>query len=144
MAKFNGRQLIRYALFGLAGLAIVGTVFGVGFFVGRSQVHPSAVKPVVGLPRSEHGAIGKITRIEGNTLTIQKANGTQQTVLIENRTRIERSVSANKMVKIKPSDLQVGDRVIVVGTPNERGYICAVVIRILPTPPLLTPTPSGL
>lgn len=144
MAKFKWRQLIRYALFGLAGIAIVGTVFGVGFFVGRGQARPSAVKPAIGAPRSDHGVIGKITHIEGNTLTIQKANGTQQMVLIEKRTRIERSVSANKMVTIKASDLQVGDRVIVVGTPNERGYIGAVIIRILLTPPLLTPTPSGL
>lgn len=144
MVRFTWRQLARYVLLGLAGLAIVGTVFGVGFFVGRGQARLSTAKPTVGSPRSDHGAIGKITQIEGNTLTIQKVNGTQQTVVIENRTRIERSTPANKMVKIKASDLQVGDRVIVVGTPNEHGYIRAVVIRILPALPLLTPTPSGL
>lgn len=141
MVNSKLRQFGRYALIGLAGLGILGTVFGVGFFVGRGQARASTAKPTVGAPRSEHGAIGKITHIEGNTLTIQKANGTQQTVLIENRTRIERSIPSNKM--IKASDLQVGDRIIVVGTP-ERGYIRAVVIRILPVAPPLTPTPSGL
>jgi hypothetical protein len=143
MAESKSR-LGRYALIAVAGLGILGTVFGAGFFVGRWQGRNERINVLPPLPRQSHGAIGKITQIEGNTLWLQKHDGTQQAVLIENRTRVERSTPA-KVIKISARDLKVGDRVIVVGVPDERGSIRATVIRILAPPaPLLTPTPTGL
>lgn len=134
----------RYVLVAMAGLGILGTVFGAGFFVGRWQGRTEKMNVPLPLPRQSHGAIGKITQIEGNTLWLQKHDGTQQIVLIENRTRVERS-TPSKMVKISARDLKAGDRIIVAGVPNEQGHIRATVIRVLATPPpLLTPTPTGL
>lgn len=144
MVKSKLRQLGRYVLMALAGLGILGTVFGVGFFVGRWQGRTERTPISPPLPRQSHGAIGQITQIEGNTLWLRKHDGAQQIVLIENRTRVERS-TPSKMIKISARDLKVGDRIIVAGIPNNQGHIRATVIRILAPPtPLLTPTPTGL
>lgn len=144
MVKSKLSQLGHYILIAIAGVGMLGTVFGVGFFVGRWQGRQEVVTVSTPLPRSSHGAIGKIAQIEGNTLWLQRQDGTKQMVLIENRTHVERTLPA-KTIKIAPRDLKVGDRIIVVGIPDKQGHIRATVIRILTPPwPLLTPTPSGL
>jgi hypothetical protein len=143
--KKNTRRWWRYVLYIVLGICVLGTVFGVGFFVGRWRGYASAsgtpALPRPLQPSSGHGAIGKITRIEGTTLTLQAHDGTIQTILVENRTRIERGTV--KPTRLTLRDLQVGDRVIVVGKPNAQGQIKANVIRVL-LAPTLTPTPTGL
>lgn len=133
----------RYALFALIGLGVLGTVFGMGFFVGRwrGQASTPATAPLLKELPSAHGALGKITQIEGTTLTIRTREGTTQTILVEAKTRIERG--APKPTKLTLRELKVGDRIIVVGKPNAQGQIKANVIRVL-VPPILTPTPTGL
>jgi len=134
----------RYALLALVGICVLGTVFGAGFFVGRWSVRAtlsSASPNRMVLPSSGHGAIGKIVQIEGTTLTLQTRDGATQTILIENKSRIERGIA--KSPKLTARDLKVGDHIIVVGTPNAQRQIRANLIRILPVP-TLTPTPTGL
>ncbi len=146
MVNSTPRPAWHYVLLAIAGLSILGTVFGAGFFIGRSQARSSVmiVSPLPAFPtRQGHGAIGKITEIEGNLFSLQKHDGTIKTIMIDNRTRVESDTSAQK-VKITARDLKIGDRVIVVGTPDDRGQIRAIVIRVLPALPLPTPTPRGL
>jgi hypothetical protein len=134
------KQWRRYIPYVLAGLCILGTVFGAGFFVGRWNGRASSMNPPPTARRGQHGAIGRITQISDNTLILQTREGTLQTVLLDNHTRVERGA---RMVKIASRDLKIGDRIIVVGIPNEHGQIRALVIRILSVP-IWTPTPSGL
>ncbi|MCI0475433.1 MAG: DUF5666 domain-containing protein [Anaerolineales bacterium] len=135
----------RYSLFALIGACVLGTVFGAGFFVGRwsGRANLSTISPLGKsiIPSSGHGAIGRITQIEGTTLTLLARDGTTQTILIENKTRIERGVT--KTLKLTLRDLKVGDQIIVVGTPNAQRQIRANLIRVL-IAPALTPTPTGL
>jgi hypothetical protein len=135
----------RYVLIALIGACVLGTVFGAGFFVGRwsGRANLSTLSPLGKslLPPGGHGAIGRITQIEGMTLTLLARDGTTQTILIENKTRIERGTV--RTVKLTARDLKVGDQVIVVGTPNAQQQIRANLIRVLAAP-ALTPTPTGL
>lgn len=135
----------RYALFTLIGVCVLGTVFGAGFFVGRwsGRANLSTTSPLgkAIIPSSGHGAIGRITQIEGTTLTLLSRDGATQTILIENKTRIERGVTRTQKLTLR--DLKVGDQIIVVGTPNAQRQIRANLIRVL-IAPALTPTPTGL
>ena len=131
-----------YAFFAFVSVLVLGTIFGAGFFTGRwsvrGQLAPSTQRFILS---TGHGAVGKITQIEGTTLTLQTRNGVTQTILTDGQTRFDRG--GIKITKLNLRDLKVGDQIIVIGTPNAQGQIKAKLIRVLPMP-TLTPTPTGL
>ena len=138
----NKSQWWRYLLSALISVGMLGTVFGAGFFVGRwstrGQFTPLGQRI---LSPGGHGAVGKITQIEGTTITLQARDGTTQTIQSDNQTRLERGSA--KMTKLNLRDLRVGDQIIVIGAPNAQGQFKAKLIRVLNLP-ALTPTPTGL
>jgi hypothetical protein len=144
-ATKNQGQWRRYALFALAGVCLLGTVFGAGFFAGRWSIRTRSVSPAASAQRAilsgGHGAIGKITQIEDTRLLLETRDGTTRTILTDNQTRVERGVT--RMTRLAFRDLKIGDQIIVIGTPNKQGHIKAKVIRVFPIP-TLTPTPTGL
>lgn len=74
-----------------------------------------------------HGTIGQIIKIDGDTLIIKGQNDVEKTVLISDKTAI------NKLRgNIKVSDLKVDDLVVVIGSPNNNGQIEAKLVRIMP------------
>ncbi len=132
----------RYVFLAFVGVLALGTVFGAGFFAGRWSVRvQSAPLTQRFILPTGHGAIGKITQIEGVTLTIQTRTGATQTILTDHQTRFDRG--GTQITKLSLRDLKVGDQIIVTGTPNAQGQIKAKSIRVLSTP-ALTPTPTGL
>ena len=68
----------------------------------------------------EHGAIGQISTIHAQTITLRLPDGATQTILVNKDTRIERSRQ-----RITLLDLQVNDHVAVIGSPNSQGEIDA-------------------
>ena len=138
----NNHPWRRRLLFALAGVCVLGTVFGAGFFAGRwsarNQLPPTVQRFIF---PAGHGAFGKITQIEGATITLQTRDGATQTILTDSQTRVERG--GPKTTKLNLRDLKVGDQIIVTGAPNAQGQIKAKLIRVL-NPPALTPTPTGL
>ncbi|MEW5720832.1 MAG: DUF5666 domain-containing protein [Chloroflexota bacterium] len=132
----------RYVFLAFVGVLALGTVFGAGFFAGRwsarNQLAPLTQRFIF---PTGHGAVGKITQIEGATITLQTRNGARQTILTDSQTRFDRG--GTKITKLSLRDLKVGDQIIVTGTPNAQGQIKAKSIRVLAVP-ALTPTPSGL
>lgn len=140
----NRSQWWRYLLLALIGVGMLGTVFGAGFFVGRRSVRsrgPSAPSPQRAPFFGRHGAVGQILQIEETTITLETRDHATQIILTDNRTRLERG--APPMTKMTLRDLEVGDQIVVVGTPNAQGQIRAGLIRVL-SAPALTPTPTGL
>ena len=135
-------QWRRHAFFAFVGMLVLGTAFGAGFFTGhwsaRNQLAPLVQRFVF---PTGHGAVGKITQIEGTTITLQTRDGATQTILTDSQTRVERG--GPKTAKLNLRDLKVGDQIIVTGAPNAQGQIKAKLIRVL-NPPALTPTPTGL
>ena len=76
-----------------------------------------------------HGTVGQILKIDGDTLVIKGKNDVEKTVLISNKTAINRFRD-----NINVSDLRVDDLVVVIGSPNNNGQIDAKLIRIMPPP----------
>ncbi|MBI5652515.1 MAG: hypothetical protein HZC40_19015 [Chloroflexi bacterium] len=119
------------------GLLILGTglilflVFGAGFFVGRWSAQPEGRAIFSRLSPSGHSAIGMIQAIDGQTITLAPREGATQIVLITTDTLIER---APKRKKIALADLQVGDRVAVIGAPNAQGQLVARIVSHLVQP----------
>ena len=73
-----------------------------------------------------HGAVGMITAIEGNTITMTDRLGEVQKIAVVGTTQIERE----RGQKLKLQDLQQGDRIVVIGSP-ENGVMRARFIRVL-------------
>jgi len=74
-----------------------------------------------------HGAMGDIIKIDSSLLTIKGPDEVEKPVLLKSDTAIERGFDI-----IKPSDLKVGDHVIVIGAPNDSGQVEAKLLRVMP------------
>ena len=72
------------------------------------------------------GTLGTLNNINGNVLTLTSMQGNQVTVNVSNTTIIE------KIVNGTVSDLQSGESLTIVGSPNANGNIIASSITILP------------
>ncbi|HEY1732326.1 MAG TPA: DUF5666 domain-containing protein [Terriglobales bacterium] len=70
-------------------------------------------------------AVGAVKAISGNSITLQTDAGTEMTVTIQPTTRLVRMEPGQTDLKTAPaiqlSDVQVGDRLLVAGTPSDDG-----------------------
>lgn len=99
-------------------------------FFPRGGNHSSSSQEERGFV-NPHGAFGDIIKIDSSSLVVKGNDEGEKTVLIPSSTEIEHGPD---MIKI--SDLAVGDRVIIFGTPNDSGQIVARLIRVLPPQPI--------
>ncbi len=79
---------------------------------------------------SEHGAIGKIVRINLPTFVVASKESLEKVILITKDTIIKRSGDA-----VPATDLKIDDFAVILGTPNDAGQIEAKFIRLLPSLP---------
>jgi hypothetical protein len=79
-----------------------------------------------------HGVFGKIIKIDVGSLIIQGQDNIEKSIYLSNKTIIERFRET-----IKPQDLKIDDRVVIIGAPSSTGQIEAQFIRIMPPPPNL-------
>ena len=82
----------------------------------------------MGMPGG-HGAAGKIVSIALPLIVVAGPDNLEKTLVIDEDTEIREF--QNTITKDK---LQVGDFIIVLGTPNEAGEIEAKLIRLAPVP----------
>ncbi len=132
---------LRYGLAALGVMLVLSIVFGAGVVVGRwsaSDARSNAPLLERGfLFSGSHGAIGTLQAVQEKSLTLELRDGTTQTISIDYKTRLER-----KQKKITLADLRTGERLLVVGTPDEQGQIKGRLIHVLePRTPSPTPTP---
>jgi len=129
-------SLARRGLLISSTVVILILVFGAGFVAGRWSMRPTERTLTNQVVPGGHGAVGTIQSIEDKMLTLQSRDGLVQ-VRVDAKTRIE---SAPKRKKIELTDLKIGDRVVVIGSPNEQGQIIANLISTLAPLNPLTPT----
>lgn len=117
-------------LLAVGGLLALCVLLGAGIFVVRLVTHRS-LRPA-GLVRSvlvgtHHGAVGTIQSIDpvSETITLQLLDGTTQVVLANGQTQIEKGRK-----KASFAGLAVGDRLTVIGSPDDQGRIVARWIRV--------------
>lgn len=136
----SGDKLPKVALF-LSGLVILVFVFCMGVFVGVSTGGrlPRApftivrfLGPYLGLPN--HGAIGTVAAIDGANLVIMDRLNQEYNGNVSSSTVVEDNLSR----RITLQAIHIGDRIAVIGTP-ENGAINAAFIRLLSRAPVSGP-----
>lgn len=78
---------------------------------------------------SAHGAMGKIISLDFPSFVIESSDNTEKIALISDKTVVRRFRET-----INPSDLNIDDFVVVIGSPDDQGRIGARLIRLMPSP----------
>jgi hypothetical protein len=144
---FKKTDALKKAIIVFLGLALVIFIFGVGVFVGETKArfsfrwaenyHNNFAGPKGGflgdwqrLPMppdnfmESRGIFGEIIKINGD-LVIRGKDNMERVVILSASTLIERGRES-----IKKEDLKIGDKIVVIGSPNEQGQIEAKLVRI--------------
>lgn len=72
------------------------------------------------------GAFGEIISINLPTLVVASSQESEKTVVVTDDTTVQRDNA-----RATASDLRIGDRVIVIGRPDDQGQVEAKLIRVL-------------
>jgi len=139
---------LTWIIIGLLTIVALVSVFGLGVFVGKKKAefsyrwaehyHQMFAGPRFGFfgkwrgfLREEfieaHGSVGEIIKIEGNNLIVKGKDNIERVIVVNEKTVIKRGLK-----DIKISDLKVGDVIVVIGSPNDKGQIEAKLIRVFP------------
>jgi len=157
--KIN-RDVLKWIIIGLVGFVIVILIFGTGMFVGGMKArfsyrwaesyHKNFAGPRGGffgdwraLPSpgdfiESHGTFGEIIKINDSDFVIKGQSDVEKIILITEGTIIQKGRDT-----IKKEELKVGDRVVIIGSPNEEGQIEAKLIRVFDEKEItMVPMPS--
>lgn len=116
-------------------------------FSGRNQngnrtggTQAGGTQTGVGQRRMGNGqTIGEITSVDSKSITVKSNDGSSRIILLSDKTTV------NKATAAQISDLKVGEKVAVFGTPNTDGSVSGSTIQLNPNMPGAQPsgTPSG-
>jgi hypothetical protein len=144
-------DILKWIIVGLLAIVAIVLVFGLGVLVGEKKAkfsyhwaenyHRMFAGPKAGFlgnlrmppfpPFDEfiegHGTVGEIIKIEGNNLVIKGRGNVEKVIVVTEKTAIK---SGRKDIKF--SDLKIGDIIVIIGSPNEKGQIEAKLIRVFP------------
>ena len=93
----------------------------------------------VGQRRMWNGQLtGEITSVDSNSITVKSNDGSSKIILISDKTTISKASTG------QISDLKVGEKVAVFGTPNTDGSVIGSSVQLNPvTPNMPSGTPSS-
>ena len=128
----------------LAGALVLVFVFAAGVLVGHEKGRFSRAwgenyyrnimgpgrRGMMNFARSDfnaHSGVGQIIKIDGNSLIIKDRSNIEKIILVTDKTAIIRDKQ-----NIKITDLEVDDKIVVIGRPNDQGQIEARLIRGMP------------
>lgn len=144
-------DILKWIIVGLLAIIVIVLVFGLGVLVGERKAkfsyrwaenyHRMFAGPKVGFlgnwrmpplpPLDEfiegHGTVGEIIKIEGNNLVVKGRGNIEKVIVVTEKTVIKLGRG-----DIKVSDLKVGDIIVIIGSPNDKGQIEAKLIRVFP------------
>jgi hypothetical protein len=144
-------DILKWIIVGLLAIVAIVLVFGLGVFVGEKKAkfsyhwaenyHRMFAGPKAGFlgnlrmppfpPFDEfiegHGTFGEIIKIEGNNLVVKGRGNVEKAIVIT-----EKTVIKSGREDIKFSDLKIGDMIVIIGSPNDKGQIEARLIRVFP------------
>jgi hypothetical protein len=72
-----------------------------------------------------YGLFGEVIEIGYNDLVLKDENGIEKIIILRDNTLIKRNFSS-----IKKDDLKNGDKIMVIGSPNDQGQVEAKFIRV--------------
>lgn len=144
--KIN-RDILKWVVIGLAGFAVVVLIFGVGMVVGGMKAQFSyrwaeSYHKNFGGPRGGffgdwrrfpilpgdfiegHGAFGEIIELSDSGFVIKGRGDVEKLIVTTEDVIIKKGRETIK------DGLKVGDRVVIIGSPNEEGQIKAKFIRL--------------
>jgi hypothetical protein len=144
-------DILKWIIVGLLAIVVIVLIFGLGVFVGEKKAkfsyhwaenyHRMFAGPKAGFlgnlrmppfpPFDEfiegHGTFGEIIKIEGNNLVVKGRGNVEKVIVVT-----EKTVIKSGREDIKFSDLKIGDMIVIIGSPNEKGQIDAKLIRVFP------------
>jgi hypothetical protein len=144
-------DILKWIIVGLLSIIVLVLIFGLGVFVGEKKAkfsylwaenyHRMFAGPKAGFlgnlkmppfpPFDEfiegHGTFGEIIKIEGNNLVVKGRGNVEKVIVVTEKTVIK---SGRKDIKL--SDLKIGDVIVIIGSPNDKGQIEAKLIRVFP------------
>ncbi len=88
---------------------------------------------------NSHGVAGAILKVDADNLMIKGHDGQEKLVILTEKTQI-----MDRRNQIKVVDLKVGEEIVVIGAPNDKGQVEAKLIRVLPEPQFQQKPQSGL
>ena len=110
------KDILKWIIIGLAGFVAIVLIFGAGMFVGGMKARFSY--------SAGHGVFGEIIEINNSDLVIKDRGDIEKVIIITENTIIKKGRETVK------DDLRVGDKVVIIGSPNEQGQIEAKLIRV--------------
>lgn len=97
---------------------------------------------IPGLPGDDlsnsHGISGKIIKIELPNLVVEDQDKVEKMIVINDDSSIKKFRE-----DLKSTDLQVGEFVVVIGSPNDNSQVEAKLIRLMPDPDEFLPPPPA-
>lgn len=138
-------RALKIILYGIGGMVVLLLAFQAGEFVGYHRARFSyqwgenyyhmfdarSGRMMGNFSRSDfpsmHGASGKIIKIEGGNIIVADRDNSEKLVLISDDTEIRRFRE-----NIKFADLKVGDFIVAIGSPDDKGQIEARLLRVMP------------
>jgi hypothetical protein len=144
-------DILKWIIVGLISIIVLVLVFGLGVLVGEKKAkfsylwaenyHRMFAGPKAGFlgslrmppfpPFDEfiegHGTFGEIIKIEGNNLVVKGRGNVEKVIVVT-----EKTVIKSGREDIKFSDLKIGDMIVIIGSPNDKGQIEAKLIRVFP------------
>jgi hypothetical protein len=145
--KKSHRDLLKWIIIGIIIFVYSVCVFGAGVFVGGMKARFSyrwaenyhrnfggpengfmfdmRMSPLNGEFIQGHGVFGEIIQIKDSDIVIKSQDNAEKVVIFNKDTAI--TVGRRTITK---SDLKVGEQVVVIGSPNDKGQIEARLIRV--------------
>lgn len=72
-----------------------------------------------------HGTFGSVIKVDGNIIVVKDKDDVEKTIVVADNATIRKGRES-----IKVSDIKVGDKIVIIGSPNEQGQIEAKFIRV--------------
>ncbi len=142
---FQNPDALKWVIVGLAGFVVLALVFGAGVKVGTLKArysyrwadnyHKNFAGPRGGFfgdwrrfPAGDfvggHGAFGEIIELNDSGFVINGREGVEKIIVTTKETVVKNGAET------AADGLKVGDRVTIIGSPNEQGQIEAKLIRV--------------
>jgi len=142
------RDMLKLIIIGLAVFVIVVLIFSAGMFVGGTKARFSyrwaesyhknfagprggflgdwqQFPPFPGDFIESHGTFGEIIQISDIDLVVKGRGDVEKVIITTEDTVIQKGRET-----IKKEELEVGDQIVIIGSPNEEGQIEAKLIRV--------------
>ncbi|MDP2967500.1 MAG: hypothetical protein Q8N87_03785 [bacterium] len=142
------RDVLKRIIIGVAIFVVIVLIFGAGMFVGGMKARFSYrwaenyhenfggprggflgnwrnLPPFPGEFIESRGTFGEIIKVNDSDLVVKGQGNTEKVILITEKTAIEKGRET-----IKKDELKVGDSIVIIGSPNDKGQIEAKLIRL--------------